>query len=743
VSPLRIGTRGSDLALWQAEQVAAAIRTRLGRPTCIVTIATHGDRDHTRPIELLGTVGAFTKEIEHALRDGEVDVGVHSLKDLPTVFADGLALAAVPQRHDPRDLLLARPQVFQTCAPQGPDLDGLEVLAALRHGARVGTSSRRRRVQIRAARPDLVVADLRGNVPTRVEKLRRGDHDAIVLAAAGVERLGLALKGLVAAKLPLRRFLPAPGQGALAVEVRSADRDLLDALRAIDDPDAAACVRAERGLLRLIEGGCSVPLGAHAVFEKGSSAGRFRLDAVLGPTDDIAGGEGGPGVPAPRLRWARVRAATAEEAARAAFRILRPDGPGGPEGPEGPERSGPPTPRPTTLAVYHGTLTSSEQTLPEGLETGPGGGEEDRAGGGEKDRAGGGEKHGPGDGEEDRAGGREEDRAGGGEKHGPGDGEEDRAGGRKEQGPGRGAGQPAGSATGPASPERPLAGRGVVVLRPEDRAEEVVDALVAAGARAEAYPAIETRALAGAGEVAAALEAQPGGAWVLVSSPTAAAHLVARLGEAGLEPDVALGARRVGALGPGTAAALGRAGVAVDLVGEGGGGKGFAEAFLALGDRPGAAPVLVPAARDARPDLRERLAAAGHDVRAVALYEAADAVSDATVAALAAADAALFASPSAIRAVLARGPIPPHLRIVAIGPTTAAEARARGLEVAAEAERPTPAAVVAAVIEALSGARGSRSQILAARSAAGGVGGRSPPKTKTGEQGGNLKDHTL
>ncbi len=294
MTPLRIGTRGSDLALWQARRVAALIEGRLGRATEIVVIETKGDRDARAPIESLGEVGVFTKAIQAALVRGEVDVAVHSLKDLPTAAAEGLAIAATPERAAPNDVLIAR-------AP----------LEALPPGARIGTSSRRRRVQIEAVRPDLRCEEIRGNVPTRVEKCRRGESDAVVLAAAGLDRLGLAIGGeggLRRFDLPVDRFLPAPGQGALAIETRLEDAPLLGAL---DDPEVGACVAAERALLRRIEGGCTVPLGAHA---RRLEDGAIALAAVLGAER--------PGRPPAR---ALVRATTPEAAALLAFRVLRPD----------------------------------------------------------------------------------------------------------------------------------------------------------------------------------------------------------------------------------------------------------------------------------------------------------------------------------------------------------------------------------------------------------------------------------
>lgn len=292
---LRIGTRGSDLALFQARLVARLIESRLGRRCALVTIETSGDRDRTSPIGDMGTVGVFTKEIERALLAGEIDLAVHSLKDLPTRLPQGLALAAVPERVAPNDVLVGR-------VP----------LAALPAGARIGTSSRRRRAQAEALTDGRArCVEIRGNVPTRIEKCRRGDYDAVILAAAGLDRLELELKdGLGRFDLPIDAFVPAPAQGALGIETRAEDAALFAPLH---DERVGQAVAAERELLRRIEGGCTVPLGAHArVLEDG----RIDLLAVL--EDTVAG--------VTRLRRARVRARSPAEAARMAFAVLRPDG---------------------------------------------------------------------------------------------------------------------------------------------------------------------------------------------------------------------------------------------------------------------------------------------------------------------------------------------------------------------------------------------------------------------------------
>jgi hydroxymethylbilane synthase len=243
---LRIGTRGSELALWQSRHVAARIAARPGAPPVeLVTIRTEGDKITDVPLSTVAGRAFFTKEIEQALAAGEVDLAVHSLKDLATALPPGLAIGAVLEREDPRDVLLAP-------APTS--------LAALPAGARVGTSSIRRRALLARARPDLELVELRGNVPTRIQRMLEGRYDAIVLAAAGVRRLGLLAH--VVESLPLERFLPAVAQGAMAIEVRATDADTLRWVAPLDHPATRAAVSAERALLAKLEGGCQVPVGA-------------------------------------------------------------------------------------------------------------------------------------------------------------------------------------------------------------------------------------------------------------------------------------------------------------------------------------------------------------------------------------------------------------------------------------------------------------------------------------------------
>jgi hydroxymethylbilane synthase len=245
---LRIGTRASALALWQARHVAARVREQPGAPQVeLVHITTTGDAQSEVPLWQVGGRAFFTREIDRALLQGAVDVAVHSLKDLSTQLEPGLVLAATLARADPRDAL-----VSASGAP----------LAALPRGARLGTSSVRRRAFLARLRPDAVLLELRGNVPTRIERLRRGDYDAIVLAAAGLARLGLDCE--ISETLDAERFPPAVSQGVIGVLARADDAATLRWLSALDDAEARLATSAERTLLRHLEGGCQVPLGALA-----------------------------------------------------------------------------------------------------------------------------------------------------------------------------------------------------------------------------------------------------------------------------------------------------------------------------------------------------------------------------------------------------------------------------------------------------------------------------------------------
>ncbi len=246
-APLRLGTRASALATAQSGQVAAALSAAAGVAVELVPVTTHGDTS-TASLAQIGGTGVFVSALRDALLDGRVDLAVHSLKDLPTAPAERLALAAVPPREDPRDALVAR--------------DGLTLLG-LPPGARVGTGSPRRAAQLRALGRDLDVVDVRGNVDTRLGRVAPGDLDAVVLAAAGLARLGRT--AVVTELIDPDQMLPAPGQGALAVEVRADRADLLAALAPLDDPGTRAAVTAERAVLAGLEAGCSAPVGALAL----------------------------------------------------------------------------------------------------------------------------------------------------------------------------------------------------------------------------------------------------------------------------------------------------------------------------------------------------------------------------------------------------------------------------------------------------------------------------------------------
>jgi len=263
---IRIGSRGSALALWQAEHVRALLVAR-GHDCRIQVITTTGDRVQDRRLESVGGKGAFLKEIEEAMLAGEVDLAVHSLKDVPTALPDGLQLCAVLARADPRDALVS------ARGARGARF------ADLPAGSVIGTSSLRRQCQVRALRPDLAVTDLRGNVDTRLQKLRDGRCDAVILAQAGLERLGRA--GEATEVLDAALFLPAPGQGAIALECRADDQAAAAAAAPLNHAKTAREVEAERALLKALGGGCNVPLGAYAAAE----GQELRLAAFVGRAD--------------------------------------------------------------------------------------------------------------------------------------------------------------------------------------------------------------------------------------------------------------------------------------------------------------------------------------------------------------------------------------------------------------------------------------------------------------------------
>jgi hydroxymethylbilane synthase len=267
--PLRLGTRASALATTQSGHVADLVRERLGREVELVEVSTEGDVNRA-PLASMGGTGVFVSALRDALLDGRVDLAVHSLKDLPTTPADGIALAAIPLREDPRDVVVAR--------------DGL-TLGELPVGSRLGTGSPRRVSQLAALGLGLELQGIRGNVDTRIRKVREGEVDAVVLARAGLARLG-RLDEVTEVLDPLQ-MLPAPGQGALAIECRTADADLVASLARLDDPATRAAVTAERAVLSTLEAGCSAPLGALAEVVEGEDGEELWLRAVALSEDGV------------------------------------------------------------------------------------------------------------------------------------------------------------------------------------------------------------------------------------------------------------------------------------------------------------------------------------------------------------------------------------------------------------------------------------------------------------------------
>ena len=260
-SPLILGSRGSKLALWQANFVKEKLERHHRIEVRLEIIRTTGDKITDVPLaQVGGTKALFTKEIEDAVLAGRIDLAVHSLKDMPVQLPDGLTLGAIPAREDPRDALVSRSG---------------QQFAALPAGARIGTSSLRRQVQLKLLRKDIVIETLRGNLDTRLRKLSEGQYDAIVVAAAGLKRLGWQERATQF--FAPEEMVPAIGQGALALEVRADDAELLQELSFLRDPAAEAATRAERAFLTRLGGGCQVPIGAHAVVDED----RLRLVGVV------------------------------------------------------------------------------------------------------------------------------------------------------------------------------------------------------------------------------------------------------------------------------------------------------------------------------------------------------------------------------------------------------------------------------------------------------------------------------
>jgi len=264
---LVIGSRGSKLALWQAEQARARLQSLDPETDVrIEIIKTTGDVKND-PLSVIGGKGVFTKELEDALLDGRIDIAVHSLKDLPTVLPEGLSIAAICKREDARDALVVR------------DGEQNGSLLHLPKGAVVGTSSQRRLAQLKALRNDVVVSDLRGNVDTRIRKLDEGRYDAVILASAGLVRLGLEAR--ISARIPITEMLPAVGQGAIAIETRSDNELAVESASRLDHRETHIACLAERAFLRGLGGGCQFPIAGHAVIEQDL----LKLDGLVAKPD--------------------------------------------------------------------------------------------------------------------------------------------------------------------------------------------------------------------------------------------------------------------------------------------------------------------------------------------------------------------------------------------------------------------------------------------------------------------------
>lgn len=262
---VKIGTRESALAMWQTEFVVEALKQKTNEYIFeIIPIKTKGDKILDVALAKVGDKGLFTKELELAMLAGEIDLAVHSMKDIPTTLVEGLTIAAILQRHDPHDVLMAQ---------------GYDSFAALPQRAKVGTSSLRRRSQLLNARPDLDIHDIRGNLNTRMRKMVDEQFDALILAAAGVERLGWSDK--ITEKLSYELCLPAVSQGAIGIECRADDNEILALMALIHHEETAHCIKAERALLAALEGGCQIPIGALAEVE----GQQIRLRAIVGSLD--------------------------------------------------------------------------------------------------------------------------------------------------------------------------------------------------------------------------------------------------------------------------------------------------------------------------------------------------------------------------------------------------------------------------------------------------------------------------
>jgi hydroxymethylbilane synthase len=261
---LVIGTRGSKLALWQSEYIKAKLQEVTGLPVELTIIKTTGDKILDVPLAKVGGKGLFTKELEVELMAGTVDLCVHSMKDVPTELPEGLFIAAMPERVDPRDVIVSG---------AGYNLDTLP------HGARLGTSSLRRRSQVKALRPDLEIVDVRGNLDTRMRKAENGELDAVILASAGITRMGWADR--ITHYIEPEQMVSAVGQGAIGIEIREDDEFMRHAMEAIGHPATMECVTAERVVMNKLEGGCQVPIGAYARIE----GDHMVMDGFVGSVD--------------------------------------------------------------------------------------------------------------------------------------------------------------------------------------------------------------------------------------------------------------------------------------------------------------------------------------------------------------------------------------------------------------------------------------------------------------------------
>lgn len=265
MTTIKIGTRGSPLALWQAEWVRSRIMDRhMGVNVELTIIHTQGDKILDSPLALIGGKGLFVKEIETALLEGTVHIAVHSMKDVPTALPDGLFIASICEREDPRDAFVGRT---------------VKTVAELPHGAKVGTSSLRRQTQLLHKRPDIQITPLRGNVGTRLRKLESENLDSIILAVAGLKRM--EQDNLITEYMSVADSLPAVAQGAVGVEARIGDRETLDIISFLDDPVTRVAVEAERAFLKRLEGGCQVPIAGHAAINDGL----VTLDGLVGAVD--------------------------------------------------------------------------------------------------------------------------------------------------------------------------------------------------------------------------------------------------------------------------------------------------------------------------------------------------------------------------------------------------------------------------------------------------------------------------